>query len=324
MTDMGTDNEKQSSRQVLFTLVRWVALAIVVAAAVWAVVSQWEGVKDTITTVHPLSLALSAFFLIVGLLLGTWAWRTMLNGLGHKVPVIAAFQISLVGQLGKYVPGAVWAYLLQMELGRRHHLSRARVLSTALFSAGVGVVCSLLVGLAMIPVIVESNKAWFYLFLLLPVGLICLHPKVMTWMAHIVFKLFRRPRPDLQLHWSTVAKTVGWTLLSYCCYGAHLWILANSVGEPKFSTLILCIGACGLGMTAGLFAFFLPSGMGAREAVLVAALATVLTTAQATTMAIGSRLMFTVVELALAGVAALVAVRSSRRLAALETALDDD
>jgi hypothetical protein len=67
----------------------------------------------------------------------------------------------------------------------------------------------------------------------------------------------------------------------------------------------------GVAMTAGLVAFVLPSGIGARELVIVGALAAVLPYGQA--LAVVSRVLFTVVELASAAAATLAARLSARR-----------
>jgi uncharacterized membrane protein YbhN (UPF0104 family) len=69
----------------------------------------------------------------------------------------------------------------------------------------------------------------------------------------------------------------------------------------------------GVAMTAGLVAFVLPSGIGAREVVIVGALAAVLPYGQALALAVVSRVMFTVVELTSAAVATLGARLSTRR-----------
>ena len=65
-------------------------------------------------------------------------------------------------------------------------------------------------------------------------------------------------------------------------------------------------------MTAGLVAFVLPSGIGARELVVVGALVAVLPYGQALALAVVSRVLFAVVELACAGGAALAARLASR------------
>jgi uncharacterized membrane protein YbhN (UPF0104 family) len=75
-------------------------------------------------------------------------------------------------------------------------------------------------------------------------------------------------------------------------------------------------------MTVGMFAFLAPSGMGVREAVLVAALTPFLGAAggmgAALGIALASRLIFTFTDLVGAGLAALVGMRARRsaRLAA--------
>src|SRR5437899_1518374 len=61
-------------------------------------------------------------------------WRSTLADLGHRLPVRAAAQINLVGQLAKYLPGTVWAYVLQAELGRRFGVPRSRSLLASLVS----------------------------------------------------------------------------------------------------------------------------------------------------------------------------------------------
>jgi transposase len=70
----------------------------------------------------------------------------------------------------------------------------------------------------------------------------------------------------------------------------------------------------GVAMTAGVVAFVLPSGIGAREVVIVGALAAVLPYGQALALVV-SRAMFTVVELVSAGVATLGAQLATRRAA---------
>ncbi|HSN11361.1 MAG TPA: hypothetical protein VLS51_04560, partial [Propionibacteriaceae bacterium] len=95
-----------------------------------------------------------------------------------------------------------------------------------------------------------------------------------------------------------------------------LWLLANSLVDPTLYMFVLLPGAISLGFTIGLFAFVLPSGVGAREAVLIGALSIVLTQAQGAGISLVSRATFTLVDLLGAGVAALAAVVLRRRLAA--------
>jgi glycosyltransferase 2 family protein len=308
-------------RTLALVAVRWGLIVLVVAAATWQVLRQWDEVSVALREVNVLSAVVSFVLVLLGLVAGTLSWQTLLDDMGPRVGVVRGAQVCLVGQLGKYVPGSVWAYVLQMELGRRYGIARARVFATGLFAAGVGVVASLLLGLAALPVVLAGNRELLWLFALLPVGLVCLHPRVMTALATLVFRLLRKPPLDHTLRRRVVARSLLWALASYTLFGASLWILANSLVDPGASALLLCVGAMAIGFTAGLFAVFLPSGVGVREAVVVAALATVMSVGQATGLALASRLLFTIGDLAIAGAAALVAVLVRRRETRAATAL---
>ncbi|GCE77692.1 lysylphosphatidylglycerol synthase domain-containing protein [Cellulomonas biazotea] len=313
-----------TTRQRALVVLRWGLVVLVVAAASWQVVRQWGDVSEVLAQVNVLSAVLSFLAVVLGLGAGAKSWQTLLDDMGPPVGAARGSQICLVGQLGKYIPGSVWAYLVQMELGRRYGVARARVFAASLFAAGVGVVASLVLGIAAVPVMLQGgHQELLWLFLLLPLGLVCLHPKVMTWLASLVFRVLRRPPLDHTLRVSVVARSFGWALLSYGLFGVHLWLLANSLVDPGLGAILLCAGTMAIGFTAGLFAVFLPSGVGVREAVIVGTLTTTMAAGQATGMALASRMIFTVGDLLVAGLAALVAVVVVRRRAGQDDPADE-
>ena len=100
---------------------------------------------------------------------------------------------------------------------------------------------------------------------------------------------------------------------TYIFFGLHLWLLADTREGLTISPLALCIGTMAIAMLAGVAFFMLPSGVGAREFVIVVALTPVVGIGRATAYAAVSRAMFTLAELVSAGTAAAVAVLSRRR-----------
>ena len=297
------------------TPIRWILLTLVVGFAVYYLVQQWEAVSEALVTISWLSLLLSFLLLLLGLIAATLSWVAILNGLGPRVPFLRGAQVMLVGQLGKYVPGSVWSYVMQMELGRQYGISRPRVLISGLYAAGIGVVASLLLGALALPVVIQGQTYILWLFVLLPIGLVCLHPRVMTRLANIVLRIFRRPPLDHIVSFKTVLSALGWVLLAYLFYGAHLWILVNSLKDPSIMALILLTGAISLGFTVGLFAFILPSGVGVRELILIGSMTIILAESQAAAVSLVSRVMFTLADLLAAGIAVLAVVILRRKLA---------
>jgi uncharacterized membrane protein YbhN (UPF0104 family) len=300
--------QPKSTKAKIIDVFRWVAIVAVIGFAAWQLSKNWDEFWHTLKDIAWQSSLLSLVALIASIAVSTYGWQVMVDHLGKPIGYARGAQICLVGQLGKYVPGSVWAYLLQMELGKKAGLARARIFTASLVQLGVGIVAALVLSLlAMREVFANSGYApW--LLVLIPLGLIALHPRILSWGTSLVLRLLRRRPLAEPLSWQTVGKVFGAALGAWSLQGLHLWLLANSVGAPGFGGLITCIGAMAVAMTAGTFAFILPGGAGVREVVMVAVLtASGLTVGQATAFALASRVMFIVADLITAGGAALSA-----------------
>lgn len=296
--------------------VRLVLLVLVLAAAGITLWRYWDSVSATVQTMSWTTVVPSALLVAVGIACGTLSWQVLVDDLGEPIGARRGSQIFLVGQLGKYLPGSVWAYVLQLELGRRAGLARARVFTATVFSLAVAVVAALLVGTLALPELVreDASLAWLrWMYLLLPIGVVCLHPRILTAMATVAFKLLRRPRPSHPVRRRTVLHSLAWALGSYSCYGVHLLLLTREEVAVDAGQILLSIGAMGIAMIAGLFAILLPSGAGVRELVLVTALAPLVGVGSAIAYAAVSRVLFTLADLGMAGAASLLAVWTRRR-----------
>ena len=269
---------------------RWVAVVVVVGFAIRVLTQNWHEFWHTLRGIPWQASGLALVALVASIAVSAYGWQVVVDGLGAPVGYRRGVRICLVGQLGKYVPGSVWAYLLQMELGRKAGLSRARVFSGSLIQFGIGLVAA--APLAML----AGPRGW--LFATLPIAL-ALHPAVLNRVAALVLRILRRPPPEATLTSGAIGRFFGAALVAWTLQGVHLWLLAGSV------PLLTCVGAMALAMTAGTFAFLLPSGAGVREAVLVAVLTGAgVSPGQALAFALASRVMFTVADLLTALVAA--------------------
>lgn len=297
--------QERTWKAVLVTWLRRILLVVVIAGAIWTLTRNWAAVWATLKTMPWTSVALSELAVIVGIAFGTLSWRTIVEDLGPHVGVFRCAQINLVGSLGKYVPGSVWAYLLQMELGRKAGVGRARVFTGSLIQVGLALVATALFGVLALPSLLGEFPGAIYFTVLLPIGLAALHPKVLTWATNLMLKVLRRAPLQRPLRFRMVGSALGLQLLGYAFFGVHLWVLAQAVGAaPGLSGLLLCTAAVAIGLNAGMFFFVLPSGAGIRDGVIVAVLLATLPYGQALAFALVSRVMFLVADLATAGLAA--------------------
>lgn len=298
----------------LLDALRWLAVAVVVAFAVHQLSGQWGEFVAAIQRI-PWHAVLLAELAVIGSILATaWGWQTVVDALGRPVGFRTGARIYLVGHLGKYVPGSVWGYLLQMELGRKAGVARARIFVASLVHLAVILVTAMLAGLVALPVIFDTspNARWMLAFL--PLGLVALHPRVLSWGTSLALRLLRRPGLAHPVTGATVGRVLAASAVAKVLQGLHLWLLADAVGAPGWAGLVLCVGAMALAMTAGTVAFIFPAGVGAREVVIIAVLvASGVPAVPAAAVAVVSRVLFVLADLVTAGSAAS-AVRSGWRL----------
>lgn len=309
-------------------VVRWarVGVALAVVAAVgYAVVSQWDGVRHAAAEMAWLSIALAFGCVVIGTLAGVEAWRTLLAEEGHPLPAVPAQAVFLVGQLGKYLPGSVWSVALQVELATRLGVPRARTFTATLAWVGLSLSSALCVGAVGMPWLGEAVAQFRWLFLaLIPVALLCSHPVVLTRIINLTLSLLRKDPLPRAMGWSGIGRAFGWLLVTWVFFGLQLWLLANSLGSPGWSGLIRSVSGFALALGAGILFVVAPSGAGAREALIVGALAGVMSQGEALGVAVVSRMLFTAADILLAIVAAVAARRLLTTLAPVGSSARSD
>lgn len=271
------------------------------AAVALAVVGQWSGVSSRLRELAAGPLLAAFAMVICGLGLGMLGWRAVLADLGSPLPLPAAARTFFVGQLGKYLPGSVWPVVAQMELAQRHDVPRRRVAAATLVSLTLAAAAGLAVAAAFAPFLLGGEAARYaWILLTLPAFALVLHPRVLNAVLARGLRLVRRPADDVRLSLRGVTVGFAFFVAQYLLYGLQAWLLAVDLGAAPRPALPLTVGAFALATAAGLLFVVAPAGAGVREVVLVLALAPLLSTAAATVLALVSRLLLTLADVAVA------------------------
>jgi hypothetical protein len=283
--------------------VRLAFLVLVLVAIVLTLRSQGSELRSAIGRTGIAATLGSFAAVLVGLFASAMVWRELLADLGSRLPLRTALHVFFLGQLGKYLPGSVFAVAAQMELGRDQGVSRSRVGTASLLFMGVLTAGGLLVAAVALPLTSpDALQQYFWVLLVLPVGLVCLAPPVLTRLVATMLRLLRRDPLERPLSARGIGAALGWTLAMWIAYGAHLWLLVlpqvrqPSTGEGHL--LLLSLGAYALAWTVGFLFLLAPAGALIRETVLVLALAGVLDRPAATAVAVVSRGVMTLGDLA--------------------------
>lgn len=264
----------------------------------WAVAGQWDSVLAGFARLSPVMLAWSLAAVVAALLGAMLTWRTLLADLGSPLPFRPATKVFFVGQLGKYIPGAVWPVIAQMEMGRDLGVPRARSAAAFFLMMPIQLATGLLVTLVTL-----GWDRYGGLLLLVPLLLVLLEPKVINGLIGFGLRRLGREPLERPLTRHGMLTALGWALAGWICYGLHLYVVAPQVG------LIFAVGAFALSWCLGILTFVVPAGAGVREVAMVAVLSPVLDRGSAIAVALSSRAVIIVGDLICAGLAGIAARR---------------
>ena len=295
-------------------MLRLVFLVAAVGLSAYAVATRWHEVSQHLHQIGWGRAALCVPPMLAGLFCGMRAWRSILSGMGSQLPLRPSARVYFVGQLGKYIPGSIWPVLAQMELGHDHDVPRRRSAAALVIAIIVSLATGLIVTVLTIP-FVDGGRypALWWLLVPVPILVALLNPRVLWGCLRRIPVLNLKSSLPPVLPNRSMAAAVAWATLGWLSYGLHVAVLVAAFREHGADTVaVASIGGYALAWTAGLIAFLLPAGAGARDVTLVLALSGVVATNPAIAVAVVSRAVTTVCDLGLAAIAAGAAIRVMR------------
>jgi uncharacterized membrane protein YbhN (UPF0104 family) len=276
-------------------------LAIVLSFCGYGLYLEWPQVTAGLGRLHVYSVILSLAAAMAGGACMMLAWRAVLADLGSPLPVRAAAKISFVSQLGKYVPGLVWAFAAQLELGHDYLVPRRRTFASAVTSLALLAAAGLGVAAAALPLTSPGMiKHYWWVIAAVPLIVACLCPPVFGRVIDRALIMARRSPLEQRLTWRGLARALAWTVLGWLLLGVQVWLLISGM-TGRGGYLLLAIGAYALAYSCGLLLVIFPGGVGPRELFLIAALAPVMPHGTVVAVALMTRVITTASDLACAG-----------------------
>ncbi|GII91014.1 lysylphosphatidylglycerol synthase transmembrane domain-containing protein [Sinosporangium siamense] len=274
---------------------------------------DWDETTAALTKLSWWSIIGSFAVVMLGQGLMLVAWRATVSGLGSPLPYGVAARIMCVGQLGKYVPGTVWAYAAMMELGRDHGCPPRRTFAGTSLALVISLGCALTLAAATLPLTAQDliRQAW-YLVALIPVILICMHPRVLAWGLNLAMRIARREPLERDIPGSAVLIAAATSMIAWVLYGVQVWLITSdlSPGTDNWTLLLVSAGAYAIGWATGLLFVVAPAGIGVREGAMLLALTPLIGASNALVAAVVTRLVVTLCDLSWAGIGWLLGRRA--------------
>ena len=251
-------------------------LLVILAFCSYGLVLEWPQVQPALSLLHWYSIAgaLAAAMASAGCMM--LAWRRLLADLGSKLPAPVAARVTFMSQLGKYIPGAVWSFAAHVELGHDYDVPRRRGAASIIIGLAVAVATGLLIAAAILPLASPAAARKYLLFLaVVPVIAVCLAPPVLSRLLGFALKIIRQEPLEQPVSWRGLATAMAWTVAGWLLLGLQVWLLLTDVAKDGVHSVLISVGAYALACSLALLLVVFPGGIGAREVILVAALAPV-------------------------------------------------
>lgn len=300
-----------SSRAALASTVAGVGIGGLAAVfVVRAVLRDRAEITDAVGRATLGWLVLALALASVAMVAAAAPWRRALQALGADLPGPQVLARYFLGEIGKYLPGGVWPVLGRGELARRAGTARSAAYGSVALSLVTLYLAALFVVLVGSPALFGDGDGPGALFvlLLLPLGLLGLHPRALGRALALVERVTRRSLTLPIPAWRTSLGLVVRYVPAWLGVGAATWAVARALdpGAPLPEVAVAAV----LSWVVGFVLVPVPGGIGVREATFVAA-ASSLGPGIAATVAVTARLLFVLVD-ATGAVAGSVAIRRWR------------
>lgn len=284
-------------------LLRLLLATLIVLGCVYLLSREGDNLASAVRRLSVGRMALSAVAAIAGTVCIELLWFALLTGLGVRAGRRDAAEVFFVSQLGKYIPGSVWPVLAQVQLGVRWGAPRRVMLGANILLLVVVTTTGILVGGVLLPwSSPDGLRRYWWLLAMLPPLLVLLHPRAVMATINRLLEWAGRERLDARVSRSGMARALLWGVVAWILLGSHLLILMTAYGPIGPVEAVAAVGGMGLAWAAGLAFIPAPAGAGVREAVLVLTLGPFVGAAAALAVALASRVLLLIADVALAGI----------------------
>jgi hypothetical protein len=241
-------------------------------------------------------LAFATFYSLQG-----GAWWLLLRGFHLRSDFRRASATWGKSILARYIPGHVFMFVGRGWMSHRQGLDVVRVGAAMVYEQALGVASALLTVAVLLPFWHYHRQLTTPMLFVVPLLVALMHPRVFRPLANRVLRLLKREPLGAVLPFAWVLGLLFYYAADWLIAGLAAWLLAVALTGVGISALPVTIAAYSFAYVVGMAAFFLPSGLGVREAILATALAVRLPGSIALVWALLLRLWVTMLELLYVG-----------------------
>lgn len=266
---------------------------------------EWEQVVAYRWNLNYLALLVAFGLMLLAAACYAFLWKLILERLGTPLSYRKSYRIFFLSQLGRYIPGKVWSILGLVYLSQKEGVSKVISGTSVTLQLVLQIVSGVVVFAMALPFWrdLDSSTGLVALVLLLPLGLVLLHPAVVTRGVRLALRM--TGQTEIELSWSyryllsQLALWIGFWLLN----GVAYHFLIRSLDSSPLPNVLVLAGIFSVSWVAGFLSLVTPSGLGVMEGALAFLLSFSFPMHVATIIALWTRVARTASDLVCAAIA---------------------
>lgn len=264
-----------------------------------AIYENWRDVQDASWNFEWFYLLLSFLLVAVFYVLPPLVWKFILQYFGYDISVGAAYRTVRQAELSRYVPGGIWKYISRVHLANRWGVPAMATMAATLVETVVLVLSAVVPALfsfrEVLPNLARFQIVLLILFSLGAVGV--LQPRLLNICTRFLSEKLNQPYSEFKIKWSAIAGIWAIYVLMWfvSCLGIGFFVRGVIVIPTE---QVLPVGSFfATAWVIAMISIVAPAGMGIRDGIFGLLLSQVLPLGTALTVAVGTRIWMTSLEL---------------------------
>ncbi len=246
-----------------------------------------------------LHLALGSLVMYLAYCLNVLVWHLLVQSLGERVSFAESFRAWTGSLLARYIPGTVFVLFSRFLSYHVRGTDRKVITVAFLMEMVVTAFAALVVFLALAGFVLPDAGALAYVAILIPFGLLFLHPRVFRPLFNAVLRRLKRDPLERWPGFSILIAQVALVCAAYLIAGAGLLLFIQSFYAVGWDAYLLVTCALAGSAVVNLVVFFIPGGLGVRDSALALFLSTAWPISASVLIALTTRVWMTVIEILL-------------------------
>ncbi|MFQ5454286.1 MAG: lysylphosphatidylglycerol synthase domain-containing protein, partial [Candidatus Zixiibacteriota bacterium] len=246
--------EDNRIKKIVKNLVKLILLILVLYFISKETIRNWNEIVSYDWSINIGLLLVSILTHILTFILFSKVWCFIISGFNHQVPLKYGFKLAYIGNLGRYLPGKVWAIFGMAYLAKRLNIKEEESIASwviaVIFSLPTAFLISFITVILFPEMISDKlqehlGNSFYYLSACTLAGslFLILIPNKTLSIFNIFLKLIKRPTINFQVDTMTAFKIYTGYFFSWILFGISFYFFINAITVNIDIPFLACLGA---------------------------------------------------------------------------------